>query len=64
MQRPVLPPVEEVIAGATRVVVIEDVVDHTNVARETLTVLKRSTSAQVFRKLTWDNIHRLLRIPA
>lgn len=31
MQRPVLPPVAEVIAGATRVVVIEDVVDHTNV---------------------------------
>ncbi len=34
------------------------------VARETLTVLKRSASPAVFRKLTWDNIHRLLRIPA
>jgi predicted TIM-barrel fold metal-dependent hydrolase len=33
------------------------------VARETLTVLKRSTSAEVFRKITWDNAHRLLKIP-
>jgi tRNA G18 (ribose-2'-O)-methylase SpoU len=31
MHRPVLAPVEEIIAGATRIVVIEDVVDHTNV---------------------------------
>jgi tRNA G18 (ribose-2'-O)-methylase SpoU len=31
MHRPPLRPVEEVIAGARRVVVIEDVVDHTNV---------------------------------
>jgi hypothetical protein len=34
------------------------------VARETLTVLKRSTSASVFQKITWDNIHKLLQIPA
>jgi hypothetical protein len=34
------------------------------VARETLTVLKRSTSAAAFRKITWDNIHKLLRVPA
>ena len=34
------------------------------VARETLTVLKRSASMTAFRKITWDNIHRLLRIPA
>lgn len=31
MNRPVLPTVSEVLAGARRVVVIEDVVDHTNV---------------------------------
>ena len=31
MQRPVLPTVEEIIADARRIVVVEDVVDHTNV---------------------------------
>ncbi|NNC10477.1 RNA methyltransferase [Planctomonas sp. JC2975] len=31
MHRPVLPPVEEVLEGARRVVVLEDIVDHTNV---------------------------------
>jgi len=31
MQRPVLPPVEALIEGARRVVVLEDIVDHTNV---------------------------------
>jgi tRNA G18 (ribose-2'-O)-methylase SpoU len=31
MQRPALPPVDEVIAGARLVVVLEDIVDHTNV---------------------------------
>jgi predicted TIM-barrel fold metal-dependent hydrolase len=34
------------------------------VARETLTVLKKSVSAHVFQKITWDNIHKLLQIPA
>jgi len=34
------------------------------VARETLTVLKRSTSPAVFEKIAWSNIHKLLRIPA
>jgi predicted TIM-barrel fold metal-dependent hydrolase len=34
------------------------------VARETLTVLKRSTSPEIFRKITWDNAHSLLNIPA
>ena len=34
------------------------------VARETLTVLKRSSSDEVFGKITWGNIHKLLRIPA
>jgi len=34
------------------------------VARETLTVLKRSASPQVFQKITWGNVHQLLRIPA
>jgi uncharacterized protein len=34
------------------------------VARETLTVLKGSTTRDVFRKITWDNAHRLLKIPA
>jgi hypothetical protein len=33
------------------------------VARETLTIRKRSASDAVFRKITWDNVHRLLRIP-
>jgi len=34
------------------------------VARETLTLLKRSTSPAIFRKIVWDNAHKLLRIPA
>jgi predicted TIM-barrel fold metal-dependent hydrolase len=33
------------------------------VARETLSVLKRSASADVFQKIVWGNVHRLLRIP-
>jgi predicted TIM-barrel fold metal-dependent hydrolase len=32
------------------------------VARETLTVLKQSASDAVFRKITWDNAHKLLKI--
>jgi predicted TIM-barrel fold metal-dependent hydrolase len=32
------------------------------VARETLSVLKASASAAVFRKIAWDNAHRLLKI--
>ena len=32
------------------------------VARETLTVLKRSTTPEIFRKLAWDNAHKLLKI--
>jgi tRNA G18 (ribose-2'-O)-methylase SpoU len=31
MHRPVAPPLEEVLAGARRIVVLEDIVDHTNV---------------------------------
>jgi uncharacterized protein len=34
------------------------------VARETLTVLKRSTSPEVFRKIVWDNAHALLKMSA
>jgi predicted TIM-barrel fold metal-dependent hydrolase len=34
------------------------------VARETLTLLKRSTTPAVFQKLVWGNAHKLLRIPA
>ncbi|MEO6239406.1 MAG: amidohydrolase family protein [Vicinamibacterales bacterium] len=34
------------------------------VARETLSVLKKSAAAEVFRKIVWDNAHTLLRIPA
>ena len=34
------------------------------VARETLAVLQKSASAVVFRKLAWDNAHKLLRISA
>jgi predicted TIM-barrel fold metal-dependent hydrolase len=34
------------------------------VARETLSVLKRSASPEIFRKITWENVHRLLKIPA
>jgi predicted TIM-barrel fold metal-dependent hydrolase len=33
------------------------------VARETLTVLKRSASPSVFQKIVWGNAHTLLRIP-
>jgi len=32
------------------------------VARATLTVLKRSASPEIFRKIAWDNAHKLLRI--
>ncbi|WP_150309138.1 TrmH family RNA methyltransferase [Planctomonas psychrotolerans] len=31
MHRPPLPPVEDVVAGARRIVILEDIVDHTNV---------------------------------
>lgn len=34
------------------------------VARETLTLLKRSTTPAVFQKLAWGNAHKLLRIPS
>jgi predicted TIM-barrel fold metal-dependent hydrolase len=34
------------------------------VARETLTVLGTSASPEIFRKIAWDNAHKLLRIPA
>jgi predicted TIM-barrel fold metal-dependent hydrolase len=34
------------------------------VARETLGLLKRSTSPDVFKKIVWENAHTLLRIPA
>ena len=33
------------------------------VARETLTLLKRATSADVFQKIVWGNSHTMLRIP-
>ena len=33
------------------------------VARETLGLLKRSTAPDIFRKIAWDNVHKLLRIP-
>ena len=34
------------------------------VARETLSLLKRSTSPDICRKIAWANVHRLLGIPA
>jgi uncharacterized protein len=34
------------------------------VARETLTVLKRSAPPEIFRKIVWRNAHTLLKIPA
>ncbi len=34
------------------------------VARETLNLLKRSTSAEIFQKIAWGNAHTRLRIPA
>ena len=34
------------------------------VARETLSLLKRSTSPVIFQKIVWGNVHALLRIPA
>ena len=34
------------------------------VARETLGLLKRATTPEVFQKLVWGNAHKLLRIPA
>jgi uncharacterized protein len=34
------------------------------VARETLTVLKRAASREVFQKIVWGNAHKLLKIPA
>jgi len=32
------------------------------VARETLTLLKRSASPEVFKKITWSNAHTLLKM--
>jgi uncharacterized protein len=34
------------------------------VARETLTLLKKSTTPAVFQKLVWGNAHKMLRIPS
>ncbi len=34
------------------------------VARETLSVLKRSSNPEIFQKIVWGNVHKLLRIPA
>jgi len=34
------------------------------VARETLSLLKRSTSPVIFQKIAWGNAHSLLQIPA
>lgn len=34
------------------------------VARETLTLLKRSTTPAIFQKIVWGNAHKLLRIPS
>ena len=34
------------------------------VARETLALLRRSTSASTFQKIVWENVHALLKIPA
>jgi len=34
------------------------------VARETLTVLKGSASPEVFQKIVWGNLHKLLKVPA
>ncbi|HMF97556.1 MAG TPA: hypothetical protein VKE96_24820 [Vicinamibacterales bacterium] len=34
------------------------------VARETLSLLKRSTTPEIFQKIVWGNAHKLLRIPA
>ncbi len=36
----------------------------TCVARDTLGVLKKSASPEIFRKIVWENAHRLLKIPA
>ena len=34
------------------------------VARETLSLMKRSSSPAIFQKIVWGNVHKLLRIPA
>jgi len=34
------------------------------VARETLSLLKRTTAPELFEKIVWGNVHKLLRIPA
>jgi len=34
------------------------------VARETLSLLKRSASPVIFQKIVWGNAHVLLRLPA
>ena len=33
------------------------------VARETLTMLQKSASPDIFRKIVWENAHTLLKIP-
>ncbi len=32
------------------------------IARETLTALKQLATADVFKKITWDNAHRFLKL--
>jgi hypothetical protein len=32
------------------------------VARETLTLLKKTVTPQMFKKLTWDNAHRVYKL--
>jgi len=34
------------------------------VARSTLGVLKDSASPAIFKKIAWDNVHKMLKIPA
>jgi tRNA G18 (ribose-2'-O)-methylase SpoU len=48
VQRPAPVPVDDVLATARRVVVLEDLVDHTNVGSEFLRVAKSSTRIAVF----------------
>ncbi len=58
MNRPVLPTVHDVLSGATRVVVIEDVVDHTNVGAIFRTVAGLGADAVLVTPRCADPLYR------
>lgn len=58
MNRPTLPTVEEVISGATRVVILEDIVDHTNVGALFRSVAGMGADAVIVSERCADPLYR------